>query len=58
MSENGEIYTAGKDFTLPAVTNSTSGAVPSFPQIALCALEMQSDPSPFEKFEKNFTGYI
>ena len=29
MSENGEIYTAGKNFTLPpavtAVTNSTSG---------------------------------
>ena len=30
MSENGEIYTAGKNFTLPpaltALTNSTSGA--------------------------------
>jgi len=29
MSENGEIYTAGKNFTLPpaltALTNSTSG---------------------------------
>ena len=32
MSENGEIYTAGKDFTLPpavkALTNSTSGFQP------------------------------
>ena len=32
MSENGEIYTAGKNFTLPpavaAVTNSTSGSGP------------------------------
>ena len=27
MSENGEIYTAGKNFTLlPAWTNSTSGS--------------------------------
>ena len=24
-------------------------AVPNFPQIALCALEMQSDPSPLKK---------
>ena len=35
MSENGEIYTAGKNFTLPpavtAVTNSTSVSVPSDP---------------------------
>ena len=32
MSENGEIYTAGKNFTLPpaltAWTNSTSGWIP------------------------------
>ena len=31
MSENGEIYTAGKNFTLPpaltALTNSTSGGM-------------------------------
>ena len=31
MSENGEIYTAGKNFTLPpaltALTNSTSGSI-------------------------------
>ena len=34
MSKNGEIYTAGKNFTLPpaltALTNSTSACVQSF----------------------------
>ena len=34
MSENGEIYTAGKNFTLPpavtALTNSTSGSATMF----------------------------
>ena len=37
MSENGEIYTAGKNFTLPtAVTNSTSGKM----MMAVIAINM------------------
>ena len=43
MSENGEIYTAGKNFTLPpgvtGVTNSTSGADICFLEGMLMLLE-------------------
>ena len=45
MSENGEIYTAGKNFTLPpaltAWTNSTSGGhLPILPNILIILVQL------------------
>ena len=50
MSENGEIYTAGKNFTLPpaltALTNSNSASVISH-DFALKINKEQKNKSPF-----------